>query len=80
MQVNPKELAKLGYIKFDLNTGLAGNGKTVCLISDDEKQLIEGIRSDISGKPGTHCIDGTITAPDGTTRILAANINVLARI
>ena len=74
--INPRELAKAGYIKFDLNTGLAGNGKTVCLISDDEKKLLERIREAIAGKPGLHELDITL---DGVADAVLANINVLDR-
>jgi hypothetical protein len=76
--LEPKELAKLGYIKFDLNTGLAGNGKTLCLISDDEKRLLEDIREVTANRPGLHALDGTIEYRGSVTEI-SANINVLAR-
>jgi hypothetical protein len=40
-----KDLAKLGYIKFDLETGIAENGKSLCLVSDDEKFIINTLRT-----------------------------------
>ena len=43
--LEPTELARQGYIKFDTDTGLAANGKTLCLISGEEKKIIETLRS-----------------------------------
>lgn len=43
--MSPKDLARLGYIKFDTNTGMAENGYTLCLISQEEKAVIDAMRS-----------------------------------
>lgn len=46
---HPKELAKQGYIKFDIETGIAENGNTICLISDEEKFILQTIRKTFGG-------------------------------
>ena len=44
-----RALAKQGFIKFDVETGLAENGKTLCLISDEEKFILKTIRDAFGG-------------------------------
>lgn len=48
--INPKKLAKLGYVHFDLETGLAENGKSICLVSDEEKFILKTIRDTFKGR------------------------------
>jgi hypothetical protein len=44
LKADQKELARAGYIKFDIDTGLGANGRTVCLITDEEKALLTKLR------------------------------------
>ena len=48
--VTPKELAKLGFVRFDTKTGISKNGKTLCLVSDEEKFILATIRKAFKGE------------------------------
>ena len=72
--LNPKELARAGYVKFDLDTGLAGNGKTLCLVSDDEKYLLQELRK--KTPPGHHSIHIVVDGHEALTM----STNVLDRL
>lgn len=47
--LTPKELAKQGYIRFDINSGLAENGKVICLVTEEEKFILKTIRDAFGG-------------------------------
>lgn len=44
VQISPKDLAKNGYIKFDINTGLSSDGRRIALISDEEADILALMR------------------------------------
>jgi hypothetical protein len=44
-----KELAKLGYIRFDIESGIAENGKIICLVTEEEKFILKTIRDAFGG-------------------------------
>ena len=43
-------LLEQGYIKLDLDTGLAKNGKIICLVTEAEKYILKVIRDAFKGE------------------------------
>ena len=50
MQSSAVDKLKSGYIKVDLDTGIADNGKSICLISDEEKFILKTIKDALGGE------------------------------